>query len=196
NEKLATLGKLSAGLAHELNNPASAAQRGADQLRSAVTQLQDAQLRLGGLELAPAQGEALRGLDRAARERASQPSDMDAIAESDRASQLEDWLQEQGSERAWEYAPILASMACTAGDLAALRQVFGVEQLPAVVAWLGQTYTVYSLLEELSQGMGRIVDLVQALKTYTYLDRAPVQAVDVHEGLDSTLVMLRSKLKG
>lgn len=196
SEKLATLGKLSAGMAHELNNPAAAAQRGAGQLRAAVSQLQDAQLRVGALELAPAQRDTLLNLDRVARERAMQPSDMDAIAQSDRASQLEDWLQEQGVERAWEYAPILASMAYTTSDLAALGRVFSVQQRATVVAWLGQTYTVYSLLEEIAQGTGRIVDLVKALKTYTYLDRAPVQAVDVHEGLDSTLVMLRSKLKG
>jgi signal transduction histidine kinase len=196
NEKLATIGKLSAGMAHELNNPAAAAQRGAGQLRAAVTQLQDAHLRLGALELSSVQRDALRSLDRVARERAMLPSDMDVIAQSDRASQLEDWLQEQGVERAWEYAPILASLAYKTDDLAALRQIFSVAQLPAVVAWLVQTYTVHSLLEEIAQGTGRIVDLVKALKTYTYLDRAPVQAVDVHEGLDSTLVMLRSKLKG
>jgi signal transduction histidine kinase len=196
NEKLATLGKLSAGMAHELNNPAAAAQRSADQLRAAVAQVQDAQLRLGGLTLSSAQRAALLNLDRLAQERAMQPSDMDAIAQSDRASQLEDWLQEQGVERAWEYAPILASMAYTTSDLAALTQTFSVQHLPAVIVWLGQTYTVYSLLEEIAQGTGRIADLVKALKTYTYLDRAPVQAVDVHEGLDSTLVMLRSKLKG
>lgn len=196
NEKLATLGRLSAGMAHELNNPAAAAQRSADQLRAAVAQLQNAELRLGALELSSAQRDALLNLDHLAQERAMQPSDMDAIAQSDRASQLEDWLQEQGVERAWEYAPILASMAYTTNDLTALAQSFGMQQLPAVVAWLGQTYAVYSLLEEIAQGTGRIADLVKALKTYTYLDRAPVQAVDVHEGLDSTLVMLRSKLKG
>jgi signal transduction histidine kinase len=196
NEKLATLGKLSAGMAHELNNPAAAAQRSADQLRTAVTQLQDAQLRLGALDLSSVQHDMLLSLDRVARERATQPSDMDAIAESDRTSQLEDWLQERGVQSPWEYAPILASMVYTTSDLAALQQVFTSQQLAVAVAWLTQTYTVYSLLEEIAQGTGRIVDLVKALKTYTYLDRAPVQAVDVHEGLDSTLVMLRSKLKG
>ena len=196
NEKLATLGKLSAGMAHELNNPAAAAQRGAGQLREAVTALQDVQLRLGALTLSGAQRDALLALDGVARERAARPGDMDPIAQSDHADQLQTWLEAHGLADAWEYAPILASAAIARGDLAALERTFTPQQLPAVVAWLAHTYTVYSLLEEIAQGTGRIADLVKALKTYTYLDRAPIQSVDVHEGLDSTLVMLRSKLKG
>jgi signal transduction histidine kinase len=196
NEKLATIGKLSAGMAHELNNPASAAQRSADHLRAAVAQLQRTQMQLSALHLTSAQRDALAALDATAQERAARPTDMDAIAQSDRAAQLESWLEEHGVARAWEYAPILAGMAYETSDLAALRQPFTDEQLPAVIAWLGDTYAVYSLLEEIAQGAGRVVDLVKALKTYTYLDRAPVQSVDIHEGLDSTLVMLRSLLKG
>jgi signal transduction histidine kinase len=68
-------------------------------------------------------------------------------------------------------------------------------QFPAVIDWLNNTYIVYSLLEEIGQGTGRITELVKALKGYTYLDQAPIQSVDIHAGLDSTLVILRSKLK-
>ncbi|HEV8190888.1 MAG TPA: response regulator [Ktedonobacterales bacterium] len=195
NEKLATLGKLSAGLAHELNNPAAAAARSAGQLRSTVAQLQDTQLRLGALGLSSEQHDTLLQLDRAAQQQVAHLTDMSAIAQSDRASEVESWLGKQGVVEAWEHAPTLASMAYEISDLAALQQTFSAQRFPIVVVWLSQTYTVYSLLEEIAQGTGRMTELVRALKTYTYLDRAPVQAVDVHEGLDSTLVMLRSKLK-
>lgn len=196
NEKLATIGRLSAGLAHELNNPAAAALRGADLLRGAVADLLDAQTRLDALDLSAADREALRRLETAARARAAHPADMDAVAQSDRANRLESWLEKHGVERAWEHAPNLASMGYDVSDLEVLWRTFGDRRLAAVVAWLGHSYDVQSLLEEIAQGTGRIAELVKALKTYTYLDRAPVQAVDVHEGLDSTLVMLRSKLKG
>ena len=195
NEKLATIGKLSAGLAHELNNPAAAAERSADQLRTTVAQLQETQLRLGALGLSGAQHDTLTQLDRTAQQRAAHPADIDSITQSDRADELESWLEEQGVVGAWEHAPILANMAYEIGDLAALQQTFSTQRLPTVIVWLSQTYTVYSLLEEIALGTGRMTELVKALKTYTYLDRAPLQSVDVHEGLDSTLVMLRSKLK-
>lgn len=196
SEKLATLGKLSAGMAHELNNPAAAAQRGASQLQVAVSDFQRTHLRLGKLDLSDEQLKSLLVLDESVRERAKKPAQMDPLARSDCESELETWLEEQGIEDAWEVAPALVNLGYDRKDLAGLLVGFSPAQFPSVIDWLNNTYVVHSLLEEIGQGAGRITELVRALKEYTYLDQAPIQAVDIHEGLDSTLVILRSKLAG
>jgi signal transduction histidine kinase len=195
SEKLATLGKLSAGMAHELNNPAAAAQRGAAQLQATFSHLQQTHLRLGELNLSDSQLESLLTLDELAQGRAKQPADMDSLARSDREDELETWLGERGVENAWAVAPTLVSLGYDDDALNTLVASFSVEQFCAVIGWLNDTYTIYSLLEEIGQGAGRISEIVKALKGYTYLDQAPIQTVDIHDGLDSTLVILRSKLK-
>jgi signal transduction histidine kinase len=81
------------------------------------------------------------------------------------------------------------------GELTTLVGGFSPSQFTAVIDWLNCTYTIYTLLDEIGQGAGRISEIVKALKAYTYLDQAPIQTVDVHDGLDSTLVILRGKLK-
>jgi signal transduction histidine kinase len=196
SEKLATLGKLSAGMAHELNNPAAAAQRGASQMQATVAHLQQSHLKLGELDLSDRQLESLLALDRLAQERAQKPVQMDPLTRSDHESEVEAWLEKQGVEDAWEVAPALANIAHDQDELTALAAGFTPNQFPAVIDWLNYTYVIYSLLDEIGQGAGRITELVKALKDYTYLDQAPIQAVDIHEGLDSTLVILRSKLAG
>ncbi|MFN2255714.1 MAG: sensor histidine kinase [Candidatus Promineifilaceae bacterium] len=196
NEKLATLGKLSAGMAHELNNPAAATKRGAAQLLDRIAAMQDVHLKLGSLDLSGEQQALLMSLNEKARLSAKQPSDLDSLARSDREYELESWLEDKGIEDAWEYAPELVDFGFTEEDLGQLADAFTPEQLSAVFAWLDSTFSVYGLLEEIGEGAARISDLVKALKSYSYLDQAPVQMVNIHDGLDSTLVILRSKLKG
>jgi signal transduction histidine kinase len=195
SEKLATLGKLSAGMAHELNNPAAAALRGAAQLGTTFAHLQQAHLKLGELNLAHSQLELLLALDKLARDRARQPEDMDSLTRSDREAKLETWLEAQGVENTWEVAPGLVNLGYDKDKLTTLLADFSSSQAIAVIDWLNCTFSIYSLLDEIGQGAGRISEIVKALKTYAYMDQAPIQSVDLHEGLDNTLVMLRSKLK-
>ncbi len=195
SEKLATLGKLSAGMAHELNNPAAAAQRGAAQLQTTFSHLQQTHLNLGDLNLDDSQLESLLVLDALARERAKEPADMDSLQRSDREYEVEAWLEERDVENAWKVAPTLVNLGYDCDALNTLVESFDHAQFCAVIAWLSDTHIIYSLLEEIGQGAGRIAEIVRALKDYTYLDQAPVQTVDIHEGLDSTLVILRSKLR-
>lgn len=196
SEKMAQLGTLSAGVAHELNNPAAAAKRGAGQLRTAFAQMQQAFLGLIGIRPTQEQIEALLALDRRAQERAKRPVELDPLARGDREYELETWLEDKGFEQAWSLAPTLVTIGYDIRSISEMADKFPAEQLPPVVTWLSGAAQVYSLLEEIDQGAGRIAEIVQSLKTYSYLDQAPVQEVDVHEGLDNTLVMLRSKLKG
>jgi len=195
NEKLATLGKLSAGVAHELNNPASATQRGADQLLTAIANLEEAKFKLGQSNLSAPQLEALTPHIKQIHQRAKQPVDLDPLLRSDREDEVENWLHENGVADAWETAPLLVNIGYTCEELKELAAEFSGDEFSTVASLLGNTFATRNLLEEIGHGTNRITEIVKALKSYAYLDQAPLQSVDIHEGLDSTLVMLRAKLK-
>jgi signal transduction histidine kinase len=195
SEKLATLGKLSAGLAHELNNPAAAAQRGAAQLQDLFARLQQAQVKLNTLNLTQAHIAALLALDRLAEVRAKKPAYLDALTRSDREAAWETWLAARGVENTWEVAPNLVNLGYDQSDLETLAGDLSPAQFSAALDWLNCNAIIYSLVEEIRHGAGRIAEIVKALKAYTYLDQAPIQTVNIHDGLDNTLIILRSKLK-
>lgn len=195
SEKLATLGKLSAGVAHELNNPAAAAQRGAAQLMSAFTRLQAVYLQIGNLCLGESQTAALLKMDRHVQERAKKPEYVDALTRSDREIEWEDWLVDRGIANPWIAAPMLAQLGYSQNELSDLLADFTPSQLGVVMEWLECSHSIYGLTEEIGHGTQRIAEIVKALKAYTYLDQAPHQLVNVHDGLDNTLIILRSKLQ-
>ena len=194
-EKLATLGTFAAGLAHELNNPATAAQRGAEQLEETFIGLQRSQARLRALDLSEEAAAILRELDAQAREVASSLGDLNPLDRSDREDEVERWLDESGAEDPWELATGLVDLGYGPEALDAFANRVGADAALVLLAWQTRVHEVYQLLGEIRHGSARLVEIVGAMKAYAYLGDAPLQDVDVNEGLRNTLVILRNKLK-
>jgi signal transduction histidine kinase len=189
HQNLAALGTMAAGLAHELNNPAAAIRRSAAHLGEVLGRTQRLTSALATLRLE--QHQAAR-LDTMLVDVASQPPQADPTEEED---VIEAWLDDHAVPEAWMLAPELAAAGWTPELLDRLAHGLTGAQVSVALQWLGWSAAAQGLLAELRTSAEAISDLVQAVKVHTHLGEAPIQEVDVRESLETTLVVLRHKLK-
>jgi signal transduction histidine kinase len=192
-DRLAGLGKLSAGLAHELNNPASAAKRATGQLREILKRIRDASHELGRRELTPAQKAEIEKLETSFVQQAGPPAD--ALTISDLEDQIDSLLRSHGQNDLWQLASDLARKNVKPEALESLFSILDADTARAALVRIAASVEVAGLLNEIESSTSRISDLVRAIKEYTYMDQAPVQNVDIVRGLETTLTILNHKLK-
>jgi signal transduction histidine kinase len=192
-DRLASLGKLSAGLAHELNNPASAAKRAASQLRDILKKIRDASLELGRRDLTSAQKSEIEKLEASFTQQDVPPPD--ALTISDLEDQIDSLLRSHGQNDLWQLAAGLARRNIRPEVLESLFANLDADTARAALVRISASVEVATLLHEIESSTSRISDLVGAIKEYTYMDQSPVQNVDIVKSLETTLTIMNHKLK-
>jgi signal transduction histidine kinase len=192
-DRLASLGKLSAGLAHELNNPAAAAKRAAAQLRNTLHRIKEASLQLGRRELTPTQKAEVEKLETSFTKNDSPPPD--ALTISDLEDQIDSLLRSHGQNDLWQLSAELAQRGIKPAALESLFENLDAGTARAALVRIAASVEIASLLNEIESSSSRISDLVRAIKEYTYMDQSPVQNVDVVKSLETTLTIMNHKLK-
>jgi len=195
SEKLATLGKLSAGMAHELNNPAAASLRGAKQLQEIASNFEGLMFGLSSILLSEEQLDISKSFNKRLYHNTNNQPELDPLDRSDLEGEIETWLEDADIEQPWLIAPMLVNSQISVSDLSAFADNLSAEQFSVVLSSMTGIYTTHSLLEEIEHGTVRITDLVKSLKSYSYMDNAEIQSVDIHDGINDTLVILRNQLK-
>jgi signal transduction histidine kinase len=193
-ERLASLGTMAAGLAHELNNPASAAQRAAAQLAEAIEVVGSTISRFVESGVERSDAETLVALQREALAGAAARTPLDALDAADAEEELLERLEALGIHEPWQVAEPLAAAGVDQGWLDRIAAAAGPATDPAV-RWVASMLAAQGLAAELQESTRRMSDLVGAVKKYTYMDRGDLVEVDLHEGLETTLKVLGHKLK-
>jgi signal transduction histidine kinase len=193
-ERLLALGSLSAGLTHELNNPAAAAVRATAALRERVAGMRHKLAGMAAGRIDPATLQPLVQLQERAAELVSKAPSLSPIEASDREDEISDWLDDRGIQDAWQLAPVFVQAGLDTAWLDNVAATVDEEVLEGALRWLGYTVETELLMNEIEDSTTRISTLVGAAKQYSQLDRAPYQVVNVHELLDSTLMMLGGKI--
>jgi PAS domain S-box-containing protein len=195
-EKMAALGKLSAGLAHELNNPAAAASRAATQLQEGLDQLLSANAGLARAGFDSDVWALLTDRYREFQDRSQEPAALSPLEASDREEELQNWLEAHGVGDAWDIASTLVAASVRSEDLDAFAAALPSGDLGEAINWLDKALDLNELAGTVARSTQSISELVNVVKSYSYMDQAPLQQVDVHVGIEDTLTILGHKLKG
>jgi signal transduction histidine kinase len=193
-ERLLALGKLTAGLTHELNNPAAAAVRATETLRERFAGMRHKLAMLADGHFDGLQLHRLTKIQEKFIERMASAEELTPMQVADREDELGDWLEGQDVQGGWDLAPVFVAAGITTSDLDELSNAVDVGFLSPALRWLAYTVETENLLIEVKESTKRISELIGAAKQYSQLDRTPHQNVDLHEGLDATLVMLAGKI--
>ncbi len=193
-EKMASLGTLAAGLMHELNNPGSAARRAASQLRQNLLRLHELSSQFGHISLSKEQKQCIFDLQERALAPA-QPLVMNSLEQSDAEEDLARWMESARIENAWKMAPTLVSIGIRAPELECAQSEFPGESFSLALGWLDALASSMQLVGTIEESIGRVTDLIHAVKAYAYEGKGKRQAIDVNNSIHATLVILGHKLR-
>jgi signal transduction histidine kinase len=194
-EKLMALGKLAANLAHELNNPASAAQRAAGGLLDELRIYGHEKYKLGSLCMDQERLDQVRAWQDSIAAVAQERQAAGGIDVSRREDQISSWLVAHGVENSWQISPELAEAGLCANDLTPLGEMLDSKATGVVLSQFASTLRAQRMTEAMIDSTARIFDLIKAIKDYSYMDQAPIQEIDIPKGLENTLSMLQSRLR-